>query len=370
MKEVRVLQVFGSLDMGGAESRMMDIYRTIDKRQCQFDFITMQAEKQYYENEIKSMGGRVIRLDSPRKKGIIHHFKQLRNCMRRGHYDAVHSHTSYHSGIVMLAAWLEHIPVRISHARTTNSKHSGIPAKVVMLFGKGLINTFATRKLAISKEAGQFVFGGVGSFQVVPNAIDVKKYLTISSEKLQDLKNQLGIERTDLVIGQIGRFETVKNHEFTIEWFEQFAKKNPNTKLVLVGDGSTFSHICEIVHNKELQDRVIFTGIRSDIYQLIHVFDVLFFPSLYEGLGSVALEAQAAGIPVVMSTGIPQEADMGLGLVWKCSLNGSFLLWNDAVCAAKAKERCSSESIREAFADKGYDLDTIAKQYLLWYGNN
>ena len=156
---MKVLQVFSSLNMGGAESRMMDVYRHLDTSKIQFDFVTLSDEKQFYEDEIESLGGSIHKLRSPREVGVYQHIKELRECIRNNAYSAVHAHTSYHCGIVMLASWLEHVPVRIAHARTTGSKSISKAKRLSIVLGRCLIRLFSTYRLAISKKAGEFVFG-------------------------------------------------------------------------------------------------------------------------------------------------------------------------------------------------------------------
>lgn len=368
MKEnIKVLQVFGSLNMGGAESRMMDIYRHLDRQKCQFDFLTMADEKQFFENEILSLGGKIIKIESPRSCGIVKHFLQLRQYMRIGKYNAVHAHTSYHCGLVMAAAWMEHIPGRISHARTTGTKQSGKIQAIFRRIGSVLINAFSTHRLAISKAAGEFLFGN-HDFEVVPNAIDLEKYYQVKKSVLDSLAKEIGIKDQTFVIGQIGRFDLMKNQEFTVHWFSQYIKENAEAVLIFVGDGVLRVQIEEKVRELGLEDHVIFTGVRSDVNCLLHLFNVVLFPSLFEGLGGVALESQAVGVPCVESDTIPEETDLGLGLIKRCSLDSGYEVWNEAVDSCKKITIPSCDIISAAFDKKGYSLSRVMKRYLEIYG--
>lgn len=363
---IKVLQVFGSLNMGGAESRMMDIFRRIDISKCQFDFVSLSEGNQYFEVEIKSLGGHIYKVPSPRKCGILRHIYYLRRCIRLGKYQAVHAHTSYHCGIVMFAAWLEGVPVRIAHARTTGSKQLGKSKKVIMKIGQILIERFATHKYAISKEAGEFLFSN-HDFTVIPNAIELIKYQNIDKIKVRKLKKELNIPEDYYVIGQIGRFEAMKNHEFTIRWFSDFIKTHNSAMLVFVGDGSLREKIERLSEKFLIRDKVVFTGIRADVNELIHTFDVLFFPSLFEGLGGVAIEAQAAGIPCVVSDRIPLETDLGLGLVKRCSLEGSLGDWTRMVEDCLNIQAPTAKEIWDKFNKAGYNIECVAKKYLSAY---
>ncbi len=366
-RKLKVLQIFGSLGMGGAESRMMDVYRTLDKNECEFGFVTLQSDKQYYEDEIVSLGGCIHKLGSPREIGILRHIKELRACMKNGEYDAVHAHTSYHCGLAMLAAWAEHIPVRIAHSRTTGTKQSNPLKMLPILFGRCLINLFATSKLAISVQAGNFLFGKA-RFEVVKNSINLDKYHSAQKSDIPAIREELGIPQDAFVIGQIGRFDRMKNHTFSVEWFAQYLKNKPESFLVFVGDGPLREAIEEQAAGLGIKERILFTGVRGDVPRIIHSFDILLFPSLFEGLGGVVLEAQAAGIATVKSDTVPDETDLGLGLVKSCSLNDSFSIWNGAVDEAATVAKPEREKICAAFDKKKYSITATTERYLEIYG--
>lgn len=366
-KKIKVLQVFGSLDAGGAESRIMDIYRNIDRNVCDFDFITMRSKHQFYEDEIINLGGKIFKINSPRKSNFFKHISSLYKVMKSGNYDAVHAHTSYHCGIVMLVAFCAKIPVRISHARTTGSMQQNRLKDLFLSLGRCLVNVFSTHKFAISQDAGKFLFGK-SKFEVVPNAIDTDKYLNISSNEILQLKSELGISDNKMVIGQIGRFDPMKNHEFTLKWFAQFLTIKPDTVLIFVGEGPLRQDMEKLANELDIKDNVIFTGVRGDVSKLIHIFDVLIFPSLFEGLGGVVLEAQAANVPAVVSTGVPHETDLELGMVERCSLESGFDEWNTAILESLSKQKKDLEEIVQAFYNNGYSIKSITKKFVDTYG--
>ncbi len=367
MKKTKVLQVFGSLGMGGAESRMMDVYRNIDKDEYSFDFVTMTDEISFYEDELNELNATVIHIKNPRKVSVFKHINELYRTMKKGKYDAVHSHTSYHCGIVLFAAFLAGIPVRIAHARTSGTKQVSKKTKVFNLIGRALIRLFSTKRLAISHNAGEYLFGKM-PFTVVPNTICVSKYTDICADEINEIREELNIPQTAFVIGQIGRFDKMKNHKFTLKWFLEYRKLHTDAFLVLVGDGTLKSETENIATELELQDSIVFTGIRSDVYKLIHIFNVLFFPSVFEGLGGVVLEAQAAGVPTVESSAIPNEADLGLGMVVKCDLNDDITEWINAVEQFRSYKSPNTEIIKEKFEEKGYSIKAVTDIYCKLYG--
>lgn len=360
MSKTRVLQVFASLDMGGAECRMMDIYRAIDRSKIDFDFVTLQLGKQYFENEISKFSCKVIKIHSPRDIGILKHIKELRKCIREGQYDAIHAHTSYHCGLVMLAAYLEKVPIRITHARTNGSIQKSFLTKLYIGFGRILINRFSTHKLAISKESGKFVFGK-SKFKVIPNSIVLDKYIHISAEEISELKRELKINASCFVVGHIGRFDRFKNQRFVIDVFSELIKSRPNSKLVLVGDGELKSDLEVYVQELKIDDKVIFTGVRNDVPKLINSFDVLLFPSIVEGLGGVVLEAQAANIPSVVSENIPNEVDLKLGLIKKLDLISPVDDWVDALIGNFTLS--NTDDIKNSFEQRGYTISYAVNYY-------
>lgn len=366
----RVLQVFASLDMGGAECRMMDVYRSIDRNQFDFDFVTLQQGKQFFENEIRDLGGKVYKLNSPRDIGIKQHIKELRACIRNGQYDAVHAHTSYHCGLVMYAAKKEGVPVRITHARTNDSIQNGIKTKAYIEFGRFLINRYSTNRLAISNESGNFVFGN-SEFEVVPNSIDLRKYNNIDDKQIGSLKDQLGICADEFAIGHVGRFDRFKNQRFVIDVFFEFLKTHADSRLILTGDGELRNELELYAKKLGIEDRVRFTGIRDDIPELMKCFNVLLFPSIIEGLGGVVLEAQAAGIPAVISENVPISVDVGLDLVKQLSLNAPITDWVIATQNCKKIKRPDFNIIEMQFDQSGYSLEASIKKYVdIYKGSN
>ena len=363
---ISILQVFGSLDLGGAEARMMDVYRCIDEQRYQFTFLSLSEEEQFFDQEIMSRGGTVIKIESPRTGGLWKHFRKLRECIHNGKYQAVHAHTSYHCGLVMLAAWMEHVPIRISHARTTGSKQKSVWKSAFLYFGRILINLFSTDRVAISQEAGKYLFGNK-DFRIIPNAINVINYQRVKTNRISDLKKELGIRPGSFVIGQIGRFDSMKNHIFTIQWFSQYLRRKPASILVFVGDGKLREKILCQVRENNLEGKVIFTGVRSDVNELIHVFDLVFFPSVFEGLGGVAIEAQAAGVPCVESDTIPLETDLGLGLIRRCSLSAPMEQWNEAVDSCRTIAIPSASDIYKRFQETGYGIEATTEKYCTMY---
>jgi len=368
----RVLHIFGSLDMGGAETRTIDIYKNIDRNKVQFDFISLDSsENQTYENEILELGGKIFKLESPRKIGNIKHYKVLKRIMISNKYLAVHSHTSFHNGLVMMCAFFSKIKIRISHSRTTNTKKKGIKNKIFLYIGKFLVKTFATNMLAISKESAIFLYGKKrvekNKVEVLPNPIDLSKFLYEDKSKTVKIKEDLRIENCDLIIGQIGRFEDIKNQKFLVDIASVMVSNFPLMKIIFIGDGPKKTEVEEKVKMLKLEDYFIFLGNRRDINEVIKIFDILVVPSLYEGLSGVLIEAQAANILCVASSTIPKEVDFGLGLIKFVDLNSSINNWKEAIISQLKIPKKNDKQIIESFEKRNFTIEYTIKRLMEIY---
>lgn len=355
-----IVQVLGTLGAGGAESRMMDVYRNIDKQHVQFAFVTLdKSENQFYEKEIRSLGGSVIKLSSPREKGLVGHLVELLSTfkyLKRKGAVAIHSHTLYHSGIVCMAARMAAIPVRISHSRSTDTLNSKtFVGRMQVNIGKMLIKVFATRRLALNKECAEYLYGKgcveSGKVTILPNAIDLIKYKMKKRVELPDVPDNA------LVIGHVGRFQPMKNHTFLIDFFVKFHALYPESYLVMVGDGPQRQKITDKVESLNLSKYVRFLGLRNDVYALMSRFNLFVFPSIFEGLPGSLLEAQAAGTPSLVSDTVASTADMNLGLIKFISLNKDLSEWcSEAICLLE-KERPDFSVIEAAFKKRNFTLE-------------
>ena len=218
---VKVLQVHGGMERGGTESVIMNWYRNIDRNEVQFDFTTMQEQRCAYDDEIESMGGKIIYVPPRAKVGNLNHFKAIYKCIKEnGPYDAVHSHMNYHGGLVALAAKLAGVKTIVCHAHNTEDvTDQSIKRKAELTILRNLMHTCSTNLLACGKEAGKFVFGEDAKFKVINNAVDIENFKPADEEmniKIKELKDKYGLNDT-LILGHIGRFNIQKNHKFIVE---------------------------------------------------------------------------------------------------------------------------------------------------------
>lgn len=365
---LRVLHVIGGMDRGGAETMIMNLYRKIDRGKIQFDFLCMRKGKHHYDEEIKSLGGRIIYINSPQKVGIIKHIHEIISAIcNNGPFAAVHAHTHFHTGIVSIAAFIAGVNKRICHSHSTSADIANIIfRKIYFSISRILIKMFATNMLACGYDAGIYLFGKhaleSGKVIVLPNAIDLKEYEKLTEKDASQLKKILDLPQNSIIAGHVGRFSEPKNHKFFIPFLEYIKNNNINIYLLLVGDGELREDIQKLVDDKKLNGYVKMLGIREDIPDLMNMIDVFVMPSLYEGLPVTLVEAQAAGTPCVISDNITKEADMGLDLIDFVSLDSPLEIWIDKI-TEKAKNKLKDfKKIKEAYKERKYDIDETVKE--------
>lgn len=359
----KVLHVVGGMDAGGTETMLMNLYREIHK-EFQFDFISYYDKEGYYDNEIKELGGKVIICDSPSKVGQIKSTINLYRLIKQNSYEVVHAHTLFNCGSVMMAARLAGVKVRITHAHTNLDNTTNRIKKIYFKIMRSLIKIFSTNYIACSKSAGIYLFG--------KNLIKKSQYITLnnyinyeqilSTNDNTSIRQELKLNEDDILIGHIGRFTEAKNHEFLILIINEMVKMNKNIKVVLVGDGPLRESIEKKVKEMNLINNIFFLGVRSDVNIILKNLDLFIFPSKYEGLGLVVLEAQAAGVKSLASEAIQEEADLGLGLLRKLNLEDGIKKWADIALEKNQPVCINKNDIRRAFKTKGYDLNSIVSK--------
>lgn len=220
--------------------------------------------------------------------------------------------------------------------------------------------------IACSKYAGEWLFGKNAcksdKFLVLNNAIDSKEFLFNGDTRIKKRK-ELNINNR-FVVGHVGRFDSPKNHDLLIDIFKVVHDKNNNSLLLLVGDGELRNQIEKKVDGLGLNDSVIFTGVRSDISDLMQVMDVLVFPSLYEGLPVTLIEAQASGLPCIISDNISEEVKI-TELVKFISIDNNVNIWANEI--AKYFNNSTRRNTYQDIAKARYDIELVASEYQNFY---
>lgn len=351
---IRVLCVMSTLGRGGAETMVMNLFRNIDRDSVVFDFVKHSHGKDAYEDEITALGGKIY--EAPRYK-IYNHLSYQKWWKKffpnHPEYKIVHIHYFTLSGIICPIAKAYDVKT-ITHAHT--SRADSFLKKIL----NHNIRNVTDYYFACSKEAGIYLFGEnkihSKNFKVLPNAIDTEKYRYNESVR-EKARNSFSII-DELLIGHIGNFTEVKNHRFILKIFSSLREKKKDVKLMLVGDGPLRGEIEKYAEELGVLDDVIFMGVRSDVNELVQAMDFFVFPSLFEGLGIVAIEAQTSGLPCIISDTVPDEAIVTKNLVTVMSLNESAEKWADCIIARLEEKRYSRVDEIKA---KGYDVSETAK---------
>lgn len=358
---IRVLQVVTYMGRGGLETMLMNYYRNIDRDKVQFDFLTHRDERWDYDDEIESLGGKIYHLPklNPFSKNYLNALDKFFN--EHKEYQIVHCHQDCLSGVVLKVAKKNGVKFTIAHSHNANQDKN--LKYLIKLFEKRKIPKYADKLFACGNEAGRWMFN-TDNFEVLNNAIDTDLY-TYNAEKASKVKKEFGIENK-FVVGHVGRFNPQKNHEFLIDVFNEIQKIKEDSVLMLVGDGDLRQEIEKKVQDLGLSEKVIFTGIRSDVNDLMQGMDVFLFPSLYEGLGIVLIEAQAAGLKCIISDTIPKDGII-TDDVLSLSLNQSPVIWANEVLKYKGYKRSNNKELIEK-AD--YDIKNNAKKLEQFYIQN
>lgn len=364
---IRVLQVLGRLNRGGAESMIMNLFRSIDREKVQFDFVIHTKEHCDFTDEVLSLGGRIY---SAPRYNVKNHFayKKWWNNFFREHpeYKVIHGHM-YSIASIYLKIAKKYGLATISHSHTSSQKtgFSGVVKRVIQIPLKNIPDWL----FACSDNAGRWLYGDdVGKRQnyiLLKNAIDSQKYI-YTPEIATKIRKEFGIEDR-FVVGHIGRMFFAKNHPYLLEIFKAFLQKNENSVLLLVGDGPSRKEIEEKAQTLGIREKVIFTGVRSDVNEVLQAMDMFVFPSIYEGLPVTVIEAQATGLPCLISDAVTDEVCI-TDLVTRYSLNESPQNWAEKITELSALTERMDMS--EKIADSGYDIKTTSQWLQNFYLEN
>lgn len=359
----RLLVILASLNTGGAETFMMKIFRSLPE-DYKIDFI-VSAKSGFYEKEVIDLGGRIFRVPL-RTKQPIKTLKAIYDVVKDNHYTHVLKLCDTPIGVYdLLAAKMggaKVLCVRSCNAGSSNSK-LGI---LVNDFLRPFLNIMTDVKIAPSRLAAEFTFGKAeveaGKVKFIHNGLDLNVY-KFDKDNREKIRREFGIADEQLVIGHIGRFNQQKNHKFLIEVFAEVLKQKPDARLMLVGDGEKKNEIKEQINALSIEKSVIFTGIRSDVPELLSAMDVFVFPSFYEGMPNTVIEAQATGLPCVIADTITEEAEVTECVNFK-SLSDSAESWADKALTLFEKDKENRFCYGDKMKNAGYDIGSCVKQFV------
>ena len=364
---MRVLQVIGVMDRGGAETMVMNLYRAMDRERVQFDFLVHEQREGDYDAEIVSLGGRIFR--APRYNGI--NGIAYRRCIRslfasHPEWRVVHGHIGSCAPLYLSEAKrVGAFAIAHSHAQNYGNGISGVAFNIAAHPVRRIADYF----MACSNEAGLDRFGSSivegNRFAIVPNGIDVASYAC--DERVHvEAKADYGLAGRPVVC-HTGRLIPVKNHEFLLEVFARVVQSFPNAVLLLAGRGDLEEQIRARVNELGLKKAVFFLGVVDDVPRLLRAADVFVFPSINEGLALSVVEAQASGLPTIASTGVPELAVVS-DRVCRMPLSSGVEAWATE-CVDKLRFSLSSErsDACEQVREHGFDIADTSVRLAAFY---
>ncbi len=284
----------------GITSVITNYYRYQDHNRVQMNLVTINPVSESFLKELSQHNSRNIVLPY-RNANPVKYVHKLAEILRKGKYDIIHVHgCSSTMAVEMLAGKLAGVKIRISHSHNTKCDH--VKADKIL---RPFFNRWCNVGFACSKEAGQWLFPQK-EFSVISNGVDLEKFQFQPSVR-EEMRKRYGLEH-NFVVGHVGRFSLQKNHRKLIEIFAEISRQHENAKLVLVGDGELKEEIQELAEKQHLD--VLFAGLSNEVEKWLQAMDVMVFPSLFEGLPLGMVEAQASGLPCVLSNTVSHDAKL------------------------------------------------------------
>ncbi len=388
---IRILHVLGTTQLGGAESRIMDLYRHVDRERVQFDFLVHTGGEGFFDKEIRELGGRIFRVPRFRFYNYFSYKKAVKDFFEKNHeFRAVQGHITSTAAIYLPIAKRAGIPLIIAHARSAGVD-KGIKGVLTRLLRRNLSKK-ADFLFTCSELAGISVFGRkaveAGKTVFVPNAIDCEAFeddglrrgdhgvragdtplrralLATDQDRLRrgKMREELGLSGK-YVIGHVGRFHYAKNHEYLLQVFAALCKRGEKEYvLLLLGEGGGMEAAKKQAKDLGISDRVLFAGNKRNVYDYYQAMDYFVYPSRFEGLPGTVVEAQVSGLRCLMSDSICTEV-MATELVHAMSIQDAPERWAEYIVDTQDYERSGR---REQMEKAGFDVKAQARVMTRFY---
>lgn len=308
--KIKICHVIGDFVNGGVESVIYNYFSHMDLNKFDVHIIGHGIKVQECADRFIKLGFTIHNIP-PKRDSFMKSCKAMEKIFREERFDIVHSHLTEWACVPMYLAWKCGVKVRVNHSHMAE-KPKGLKNKIYYGVRLWLGKVFATDYFACGNDAGRYLFGektfSAGKVTILPNAIDLSRFKYDSNVRTT-MRENLAIDDDAIVIGHVGRFFEQKNHTFLVDIFEEYQKINPNSLLLLLGDGELRESIEQKVKDRGLKN-VRFLGVQSNINDWYQVMDLFLLPSLFEGLPVVGVEAQASGLTCVFSNAITPEIDI------------------------------------------------------------
>lgn len=361
MTPIRILNVVPNMRAAGIETFIMNVYRNIDRNKVQFDFLVHNEKKEFYDDEIEKLGGKIHRLTFKDDKNIFKYIRDLNNFFKNHkEYTIVHGHMQSMMPLYLLIAKINGVKIRIAHSHNGNYEKT-IKGTILHIFSR-FARLFSTHNFACSDVAGKYLFGK-NSYDIIYNAIDIDKFV-FDGKVREEVRKKMCVENK-FVIGHIGRFELQKNHRYLLKIMESLRDRK-DIVLWLIGEGKLESDVKEYIVSNNLEEQVIILGLRNDVHKLYQAMDLFLLPSLYEGLPVVGIESQISGLNCIFSNNITSELKKTSKVEYIGISNEELQLWSESIIAVINNDDSMNRKINikdfECFNIK-FIANDLAKRY-------
>lgn len=363
LKVLHVIQGCG----GGVAALIGNLVRSADKSEIAQDVLSFSYENgDAFVEELKKNGSKMFLLPRPRKEGYTAFRQYMLQVLCDGGYDVVHCHSDgWRTILYRDIAKKAGTPLFCTHAhRAANDPGFWKQNRCLLRMNQAISRKNADIMFACGAEAAKFIYGDVEGFVTIPNGINLQRCDAAAQSDKQALRDSLGVKDGETVILQVGRLVTQKNHAFTVQIARELKERGASFKLLIAGTGGLEQNIRQELEEQGLTDCVQLLGHRNDIYQLMAAADVMILPSLYEGLPTVAIEAQAMGLYSLLADTVTAECDMGLGLVRRLPIDRDPACWAEAIAACREVKAPDREQIRETLSANAYTAEASIRRYV------
>jgi glycosyltransferase involved in cell wall biosynthesis len=341
------------------------------------DFLVHETEPGAYDEEAKQLGSKIIPCPAPSPLAFAKNFRRV--LREHGPYDVVHSHVHAYSGWVLRAAAKEGVPVRVAHShtdRTNVASEQTLKRRMYRAVMGHLLRRYATAGLGISEAATASFFGDDWRrdprWRIVYYGMNFSRIRAAGESERSIVRDELGLPRDAMVIGHVGNLLPVKNHRLLLDMTAELSRRRPPgaapLRLLLIGEGPSRSELQAQATKLGIRELVHFAGARPDVPRMLAAMDVFVFPSLWEGLGLAVVEAQAAGLPLVVSDRVPAEATVVPELVRRLSPDAPAASWADACAAAYESRGAVTKAEALGRVEAGaFNMDTCLREMAALY---
>ena len=355
---IKILHCLGTLDPGGVETWLLHLLKSLDTKQFQFDFCTFGSHAGLYAPQVEELGARVFRC--PRSQNFWKFGREFRTILREGRYDVIHSHVHGFSGVLLRWARLEGVRVRVAHSHNSHDgKSSTIGRRAYRSLMRRAIYRYSTHGLAASRLAADAIFidwKNDTRVAILHCGIDLQHFR--GAINCDECRRKLNLPIGAQVIGYVANFLPAKNHGFFLEIAAQIRKYRPDMHFLLIGEGPLRAEIEARAWGMGLKENMHFLGTRTDVPMLLRTcINAFVFPSLWEGLPIAVVEAQAAGLPCIVSSAITNEVSILPHQIVQLPISMGAEKWAATTLEAIDRGRFEAQSCTEAMQQTDFTIE-------------